>query len=230
MERLGCTRRSGGRATGFTLIELLVVVAIIAVLVSLLLPALAAAREKAKQSVCMSNMKQLGLAMQMYTDDYQGWIMALYRRDYVPSAWWMYTMYKLHYFPHWPGAPVWLCPTNMASADNPPGKSTTYARISHPEYHYPAWNHGVGTYESTSGFFPLYKVPYPSRQIVLGEGQYGRDYNHPLDFCLFVNSSGLTYYGAFLHGERMDCLFVDWHVASLPAGDISADMMDDPLD
>lgn len=56
-------------ARGFTLIELLVVVAIIAILASLLLPALASGKEKAKSSRCISNIRQLALAAQFYCDE-----------------------------------------------------------------------------------------------------------------------------------------------------------------
>src|SRR5213593_4773688 len=64
-----CTGISCRRA-GFTLIELLVVVAIIAILAAILFPVFAQARDKARQTSCTSNMKQLGTAMMMYVQDY----------------------------------------------------------------------------------------------------------------------------------------------------------------
>jgi prepilin-type N-terminal cleavage/methylation domain-containing protein len=60
------------RRPAFTLIELLVVIAIIAILAAILFPVFAQAREKARQSTCLSNCKQISLAFQMYQQDYDG--------------------------------------------------------------------------------------------------------------------------------------------------------------
>ena len=58
--------------TGFTLIELLVVIAIIAILAAILFPVFASARAKARQTACASNLRQLGMGIRMYADDWDG--------------------------------------------------------------------------------------------------------------------------------------------------------------
>lgn len=80
-------KQTSNRCRKFTLIELLVIIAIIAILAAILLPALGKARERAKAIKCAGNLKQVGSAMQMYINTWDGWIYPL-RDDWTNGPWW----------------------------------------------------------------------------------------------------------------------------------------------
>ncbi|HEX8550000.1 MAG TPA: DUF1559 domain-containing protein [Abditibacteriaceae bacterium] len=102
--------RANGFKKGFTLIELLVVIAIIAILAAILFPVFARARENARRSSCQSNLKQIGIGIAQYTQDYDE--MLVPTAIATPYATWP-TLVQ----PYLKSAQVFSCPSNSSTLD-----------------------------------------------------------------------------------------------------------------
>lgn len=123
---------------GFTLIELLVVIAIIAILAAILFPVFAKVREKARQTSCLSNEKQLGLAIVQYTEDYDEKFPGGYIGAYGSVSGWASRVY-----PYVKSTGVYKCPDDSSMSQTLAGNAATFYPISYamnsnldPDSHY----------------------------------------------------------------------------------------------
>jgi prepilin-type N-terminal cleavage/methylation domain-containing protein/prepilin-type processing-associated H-X9-DG protein len=148
---------------GFTLIELLVVIAIIAILAAILFPVFARAREKARQTSCLSNVKQMALGVTMYVQDYDETFTPglIDNPDGTPAGevtgWTNYTAHDLIY-PYTKNTQIFFCPS---------GHGTTVYK-----YHY-GFNRGLCARVPDESAVKLARVETPAETfLVLDTGPY----------------------------------------------------------
>jgi len=135
------------RLSGFTLIELLVVIAIIAILASILFPVFARARENARRAACLSNLKQIGLGIQMYTQDYDEKLVSY---AYPPSVQGDPGTYgwQVALMPYVKSTQLFVCPSAT--------KISTYASASCDPTHVSTTSTGAGSYGYNYAFLGNY--------------------------------------------------------------------------
>lgn len=211
------------RQKDFTLIELLVVIAIIAILAGMLLPALNQARAKARQTACMSLLKQIGLGFMFYCSD---------NEDYLPMAYgpvancvnaneaWQVPVFR-YIKPDISSVTEadkvkLFCPeVKQSTAINPPPKCAGYtmyvgAAGMHPDYPYGSYQYRI---KNTS-------IRNASKALLVGESQpdTGRGYHFRKDFAFDANGKVLPtpaanagWYLDMRHAQSVNFAFADGH-------------------
>ncbi len=197
----------------FTLVELLVVIAIIALLAALLLPALKGARNTSKRAVCVSNLRQIGLAQLNYSNDYSD-AFTQNRADYaVGVAFWCqfllpYLGKQMVYYPTTPEVPVFWCPMAEKSITEDPLNGYQTAFIARLSY---AQNLSLGGW--VAGGAANHKrteVQKPSNMVLLADGRAVSMASWSVDV------PGDSFGGAYRHDHLINLLFVDGHVETSP--------------
>jgi len=195
---------------GFTLIELLVVIAIIAILAAILFPVFARARENARKSTCQSNLKQLGMGILMYVQDYDEKAPpnhASYKITINGNERWAEWWYLVH--PYTKNYQVFTCPSNSGgfSVPNPeggPNIRVTYAKRGCYEDVIP----GDGSNAFWRGDFV--QIEEPAQTICLGD--WGTGSGHRLCPHYHAGSTYVGYPHVNLHMDGCNYAFWDGHV------------------
>jgi prepilin-type N-terminal cleavage/methylation domain-containing protein/prepilin-type processing-associated H-X9-DG protein len=204
------------KRTGFTLIELLVVVAIIAVLIAILLPALGRAREGAKAALCLSNMRSIGLASQQYVMDNNGTLpSAGYQMANGRWYYWFNCLNNNNYLTSLGESDstntsrvIWYCPSDKMECLN-------YQSLGFKPSSY-AYNLYLGC---GGGWVKMDNVEAPSTVVMLVDGWYDPICNPWGNYLFNSRPSRLIFPRAeYRHpGPKygINVLYVDGHVSNL---------------
>ena len=206
------------RSKGFTLIELLVVIAIIAILAAILFPVFARARDKAEQSSCLSNVKQIALAELMYQNDNDERTAAVTNWPVNTSSWSYYTWITM-LSPYINNTDIFSCPSQREERMYRVVNRTTSAGT-HP------WE--LGSYAASrigvaSGFHQHFRyvyafrntatIKYPAECVFVADG---------LDSICRLNETNV----AMVHNEGANFAFFDGHAKWVGRGAIPRDRSD----
>lgn len=196
---------------GFTLIELLVVIAIIAILAAILFPVFAKAREKARQSSCLSNLKQIGLGFMQYAQDYDETLPT----DWVDPGnnWATHWSWRAMLTPYIKNTQIFSCPSDSRTYSGAlagqcvQGEGGIAASYGDNTMHY------AGAAPTPPGimYCRMGQIALPAQLILAGDSSNGSHQISSMSDTLGFVLDAATYPGAYRHNDGANYCFADGH-------------------